>query len=61
MQGDEIPLMGRIMCVADSVDAMGADRPYRKGKPMVEIVAELKRCSGTQFDPKVVDVFLRAI
>ncbi len=61
LKGEGIPLMARIMCVADSVDAMGADRPYRKGRPMDEIIAEVKRCSGTQFDPKVSEVFLRVI
>ena len=61
LKGEEIPLTARIICIADSVDAMGADRPYRKGKPMDEIVAELKRWSGTQFDPKVVEAFLRVI
>ena len=53
--------MARILSVADTVDAMGADRPYRKGKPMEAIIAELKRCSGTQFDPKVVEAFLSLI
>ena len=52
LKGEEIPLMARILGVADSVDAMSAARPYRKGKPMNVIIAELKRCSGTQFDPK---------
>ena len=61
LKGDEIHLMARIMCVADSVDAMGADRPYRKGRPMDEIIAEVKRCSGSQFDPKVVETFLKII
>ena len=61
LKGEEIPLTARIICIADSVDAMGADRPYRKGKPMDEIVAELKRWSGTQFDKKVVEAFLRVI
>ena len=61
LKGEEIPLMARILCVADSVDAMSADRPYRKGKPMNVIIAELKRCSGTQFDPKVAESFLRTI
>ena len=61
LKGEEIPLTARIICIADRVDAMGADRPYRKGKPMDEIVAELKRWSGTQFDPKVVEAFLRVI
>ena len=59
LKGEEIPLMARILGVADSVDAMSAARPYRKGKPMNVIIAELKRCSGTQFDPKVVDVFVK--
>jgi putative nucleotidyltransferase with HDIG domain len=61
LKGEEIHIMGRIMCVADSVDAMGADRPYRKGRPMYEIIEELKKCSGTQFDPKVVEMFLKTI
>ncbi len=61
LKGEGIPLMARILCVADSVDAMGADRPYRKGRAMDEIIVELKKCSGMQFDPKVVDVFLNAV
>lgn len=59
LKGEDIPLMARVLAVADSVDAMGADRPYRKGRPMEEIIAELKRCSGTQFDAKIVEAFLR--
>lgn len=59
LKGEEIPLMARIMCVADSVDAMSADRPYRKGMSMNVIIAEIKRRSGTQFDPKVADVFVK--
>jgi len=59
LKGEDIPLFARILAVADTVDAMSADRPYRKGKSKVSIVAELKRCSGTQFDSKVVDVFLK--
>jgi len=61
LKGENIPLMARILCVADSVDAMGADRPYRKGRAMDEIIAELKRCSGSQFDPKIVEIFLKSI
>ena len=60
-KGETIPIMARILSVADTVDAMGADRPYRNGKPMEAIIAELKRCSGTQFDPKVVEAFLSLI
>lgn len=61
LKGEDIPLQARIVGVADSVDAMGSDRPYRKGKTRDEIAEELRRCSGTQFDPKVVDAFLRNI
>jgi len=61
LRGEAIPLMARILGVADSVDAMSADRPYRKGKPMNVIIAELKRCSGTQFDPKVAGVFVKIV
>jgi putative nucleotidyltransferase with HDIG domain/PAS domain S-box-containing protein len=61
IKGEEIPLMARILTVADTADAMGADRPYRKGKPMGAIIAELKRCSGTQFDPEVVNAFIASL
>lgn len=61
LKGEEIPPMARILTVADTVDAMGADRPYRKGRPMEFIIAELKRCSGTQFDPRLVEVFLSTV
>lgn len=61
LKGDSIPLHARILAVADTVDAMGAERPYRKGKSIDVIVDELKRCSGTQFDPGVVAAFLRTI
>ncbi|MBI1910539.1 MAG: GAF domain-containing protein [Deltaproteobacteria bacterium] len=61
LKGREIPFMGRILAVADTVDAMSADRPYRKGKPMDIIISELRRCSGTQFDPGMVDAFLKTI
>lgn len=60
-KGRDIPLMARILAVADTVDAMSADRPYRKGLPMENIIRELKRCSGTQFDPEVVKAFLKTI
>ena len=59
LKGAAIPLSARIMTVADTVDAMGADRPYRKGRTMDVISAELKRCSGTQFDPNMVETFLK--
>lgn len=58
IKGEAIPIFAKILSVADTVDAMLSDRPYRKGKSMDEVLAELKRCSGTQFDPKVVEAFL---
>ncbi|MBI5469545.1 MAG: GAF domain-containing protein [Deltaproteobacteria bacterium] len=61
LKGEMIPFASRILTVADTVDAMGADRPYRKGRTTDEIVAELKRCSGTQFDPVIVDAYLRML
>lgn len=60
LKGEKIPLFARILTVADTVDAMSADRPYRKGRTMDVIAAELKRCSGTQFDQRVVEAFLKA-
>ena len=60
LKGREIPLMARILTVADTVDAMSADRPYRKGRSMDAIIEELKRCSGSQFDPDVVYSFMKS-
>lgn len=57
LQGEEIPLGARIFAVADALDAMISDRPYRKALPMSHARAEIQRCAGTQFDPKVVKVF----
>ncbi len=57
--GEEIPLGARILAVADSFDAMTSDRPYRSAMPTIKAVAEIKRCSGTQFDPTVVKAFLK--
>lgn len=57
--GEEIPMFARIISVTDSYDAMTSDRVYQKRKSQEEAVAELIRCSGTQFDPKVVKSFLK--
>ncbi|MBI3398475.1 MAG: HD domain-containing protein [Deltaproteobacteria bacterium] len=61
LKGEAIPIYARILAVADAVDAMEAERPYRKGKTMDAVVLELKRCSGTQFDPQAVNAFLRTL
>lgn len=57
LAGEAIPLDARIIAVADSFDAMVADRPYRKGLGVKEAVTELTRCAGSQFDPEIVDSF----
>jgi PAS domain S-box-containing protein len=60
-KGSELSLEARILAVADTFDALTSDRPYRKALPFEDAVAEIKRCSATQFDPDVVDVFLKTI
>src|SRR5467141_2519143 len=58
LKGEQIPLGARIFSIADSLDAMISDRPYRKALPMSHAREEIQRCAGTQFDPRVVEVFL---
>jgi len=57
LRSDAIPLGARVFAVADALDAMTSDRPYRRGKPWDFAVAELERERGGQFDPAVVDAF----
>lgn len=59
LRGEEIPLGARVFAIADTLDAITSDRPYRKGRSFLEASAEITRCSGTQFDPSIVKVFLR--
>lgn len=59
LKQEEIPFMARILSVADAFDAMTSDRPYRAKMTKAEAVEEIIRCAGTQFDPGVVDAFLR--
>jgi len=61
LKGDEIPLLARIICVADSFDSMTSDRPYRPTPGKEYAISELKRYSGTQFDPEAVEAFLRVL
>jgi HD-GYP domain-containing protein (c-di-GMP phosphodiesterase class II) len=61
LAGDEIPLEGRILAVADAYEAMTADRPYRRALPKAEARAELLRGAGAQFDSRVVEAFLRVL
>ncbi|UCF21021.1 MAG: response regulator [Gemmatimonadota bacterium] len=60
LRGDDICIEGRILAVADAFDAMLTDRPYRRARSELQAVAELQRCAGSQFDPRVVDAFLKA-
>lgn len=61
LSGEEIPLCARILSVADSFDAMTADRPYRISQGKEYAVSEFKRCAGTQFDARVVEAFLKVL
>ena len=58
LKGEEIPLNARIIGIADAFDAMTANRVYRKALDMDFVKAELKRCSGSQFDPTLVEIML---
>jgi putative nucleotidyltransferase with HDIG domain len=58
LSGDEIPLGARIFAIADTLDAMTSDRPYRKATTVEAAMKEIARCSNHQFDPTIVEVFL---
>lgn len=58
LSGESIPLMGRIICLADCFDAMTSNRTYRKALPLEVALTEIRRCAGTQFDPVLTDAFL---
>ena len=61
LAGDQIPLVARAMCVADAYDAMSYRRPYREPLLYPQCLAELERCSGSQFDPAIVAAFRRVL
>lgn len=58
LSGDDIPLLGRIICLADCFDAMTTNRTYRAALPLHAAIAEVRRCAGTQFDPHLAALFL---
>jgi HD-GYP domain-containing protein (c-di-GMP phosphodiesterase class II) len=59
LAGEAIPLVARVLALADAFDAMSSDRSYRKRLSREQVLAEVARCAGTQFDPAVVPAFLR--
>jgi HD-GYP domain-containing protein (c-di-GMP phosphodiesterase class II) len=61
LSGEQIPLVARIVRCCDAFSAMTTDRSYRKALPVAEAVAELTRCSGTDFDPAVVEALIAAV
>jgi putative nucleotidyltransferase with HDIG domain len=61
LKGEEIPLVSRIIAVADTYDAMTSDRPYRKRRSHQIAIDEIKRTSGTKLDPRVAEVFLQVL
>jgi diguanylate cyclase (GGDEF)-like protein len=61
LAGEEIPLGSRVIAVCDAFDAMTSGRPYREAVDTQEALAELRRCCGTQFDPRVMEAFLETV
>jgi putative nucleotidyltransferase with HDIG domain len=61
LKGDQIPLISRIVAVADTFDAMTSDRPYRKARSRSEAIEELKRCAGAMLDPIIVRAFVQCL
>lgn len=59
LAGDQIPLVGRVVAIADAYDAMTSDRAYRRALPHEVAVGEIERCAGTQFDPTLADAFVK--
>ena len=58
MEGEEIPLLARIIAICDSFDAMSSSRTYRRAMPRAEVLEEIRRCAGRFYDPRLVPVFL---
>jgi len=58
LAGRDIPLMGRLICLADCFDAMTTTRTYRQAMPLEAALADIRRCAGTQFDPGLTESFL---
>ncbi|MCE5286883.1 MAG: diguanylate cyclase [Pelosinus sp.] len=61
LKGEEIPLECRIIAIIDAYAAMTSHRPYREAMPLAAAIAELRRCAGTQFDPRLVALFIKKL
>lgn len=61
LKGEQIPKLARVLTLMDAYDTITNHRPYRKAKSHEEAIAEIKRCSGTQFDPVFADIFIQAM
>lgn len=61
ISGKNIPILGRVICIADSFDAMTTDRPYRRGLTLEQAIYELKKNASKQFDPNLVEKFIELI
>ncbi len=61
LRGEEIPLGARIIAIADAYEALTSDRPYRKAYSKENAMKMLKNASGSQFDPKIVNAFLKIL
>jgi HD-GYP domain-containing protein (c-di-GMP phosphodiesterase class II) len=59
LKGEEIPITARILAIGDTYDAMTSNRSYRQGLPHSVAAEEIKRCAGSQFDPEIVETFIR--
>ena len=60
VRGDDIPVHARIIAIADTFDAITTDRPYRKAADWKTATDEIKRCSGKEYDPSLVEAFVKA-
>jgi len=61
LKGNDIPLFSRIICIADAYQSMTSYRPYKDKLSQEEAIKELERCSGTQFDPKITEIFIKKV
>jgi putative nucleotidyltransferase with HDIG domain len=61
LKGNHIPIEARIVALADAIEAMSSERPYRKAFNMPTVINEIKRCAGSQFDPLIVEAAIKVI